>query len=83
MFPFQDAGHCSQAGSRAVPVLWAGELQTPLLVLQVNSKLPHAVFLTWECGAAVLAVTLAVGAEAGETSNVEKLQLWRWRGLAA
>lgn len=50
-------------------------------MLQVNSKLPHALFLSWDCGAAVPAVNLAVGAEAGEISNVEKLQLWCWHGL--
>lgn len=81
MFPFQDTGPCSQAVSW--PVLWAGELQTPLLVLQVNSKLPRAISLSWERGTAVPAVTLAVGAEAGEISNVEKLQLWCWPGLTA
>lgn len=53
-------------------------------VLQVNQmrlELPHAVFLSSERGTAVTAVTLAVGAEAGETCNVEKQQLWCWLGF--
>lgn len=83
MFPFQDTGHRSQAVSWPVPVLWAGELQTPSLALQVDSKLPHGIFLSWEHGSAVPAVTLAVGAEAGEISNVEKLQLSCWPCLTA
>ncbi|KAF2977322.1 hypothetical protein EK904_003290 [Melospiza melodia maxima] len=55
--------------------LWAGVLQTPWPVLEVNSRLPHALFLRWEHGAAIPAVTLAGGVEAGEISNMEKLQL--------
>lgn len=46
-------------------------------------QLPRAVFLSSERGTAVAAVTLAVGSEAGETSNVEKQQLWCWLGVTA
>lgn len=50
-------------------------------VTQMFLQLPRPVFPSSERGTAVAVVTLAVGAEAGGISNVEKQQLWCWLGV--
>lgn len=99
MFPFQDAERqlvpetylcptkgwglaspCFSSKFHHVAPFTAGAAGEPALPPAPSRRFPE--LGAWD-RVLVTAVTLAVGAEAGETSNVEKQQLWCWLGFTA